>query len=192
MDKFKSKYFNTAALMDEALILLLEKKDYEYITVKDICEKAGVNRSTFYLHYETKEDLLRESMRYIQDKFLEKFDRKSMLSEIGSLHLEKLVFIKPEYIEPYLTFIKENKRIFRAVVNNASTMNLEEVYEKMFTEIFNPIMERFKIPASERKYYVSFYLHGLIAVVNEWLKDDCKDSVEHITELCIRLSNIPN
>lgn len=33
--------------MDEALILLLEDKDFEYITVKEICRKAGVNRSTF-------------------------------------------------------------------------------------------------------------------------------------------------
>lgn len=50
MNKFESKYFNTALLMNQALILLLEKKEFEYITVKEICEKAGVNRSTFYLH----------------------------------------------------------------------------------------------------------------------------------------------
>ncbi len=52
MNKNESKYFNTALLMDEALIHLLTKKDIGYITVKEICEKAGVNRSTFYLHYE--------------------------------------------------------------------------------------------------------------------------------------------
>ena len=53
MNKAESKYFNTALRMDEALISLLRVKDLEYITVKEICEKAGVNRSTFYLHYET-------------------------------------------------------------------------------------------------------------------------------------------
>ena len=58
MNKYESKYFNTARLMNEALLLLLENKDYEYITVKEICSKAGVNRSTFYLHYETIDDLL--------------------------------------------------------------------------------------------------------------------------------------
>ena len=50
MNKNESKYFSTAIKMDEALIALLEKKDFSYITVKEICEKAGVNRSTFYLH----------------------------------------------------------------------------------------------------------------------------------------------
>ena len=44
--------------MDEAFLSLLEKKDFEYITVKEICAAAGVNLSTFYLHYETLGDLL--------------------------------------------------------------------------------------------------------------------------------------
>ena len=69
MDKFQSKYFNTAILMDEALLLLLEKKDYQYITVKEICQKAGVNRSTFYLHYETMDDLLKEAIAMINKRF---------------------------------------------------------------------------------------------------------------------------
>ena len=47
MNKSESKYFNTALCMDEALIALLEVKDLEYITVKEICEKAGYNLFLF-------------------------------------------------------------------------------------------------------------------------------------------------
>ena len=47
MNKTESKYFSTAARMDEAFLALLEKKDLPYITVKEICQQAGVNRSTF-------------------------------------------------------------------------------------------------------------------------------------------------
>ena len=57
MNKSESRYFATAARMDEAFLTLLAKKNFEYITVKEICEVAGVNRSTFYLHYETMSDL---------------------------------------------------------------------------------------------------------------------------------------
>ena len=63
MNKNESKYFNTAIKMDEALISLLEKKEFEYITIKEICIEAGVNRSTFYLHYENTSDLLKETTR---------------------------------------------------------------------------------------------------------------------------------
>ncbi len=60
--KSENKYFNTAILMDEALISLLEIKAYEFISIKEVCEKAGVNRSTFYLHYENMSDLLAETI----------------------------------------------------------------------------------------------------------------------------------
>ncbi len=36
MNRFESKYLDTARLMDEALILLLEDKEFEYVTVKEI------------------------------------------------------------------------------------------------------------------------------------------------------------
>ncbi len=58
MNKSESKYYNTALLMNQALIEILNKKDYDYITIKEICKKAGVNRSTFYLHYDNIDDLL--------------------------------------------------------------------------------------------------------------------------------------
>lgn len=71
MKKSESKYFNTAFRMDQAFLELLGKKDMEYITVKEICETAGVNRSTFYLHYETIGDLMTESIQYMNEQFLE-------------------------------------------------------------------------------------------------------------------------
>ena len=71
MKKSESRYFNTALRIDQAFLKLLEQKDMEYITVKEICEAAGVNRSTFYLHYETIGDLLAESVQYMNEQFLE-------------------------------------------------------------------------------------------------------------------------
>ena len=65
MNKSESRYFNTALLMNQALIELLAKKDISYISVKEICQKAGVHRSTFYLHYENIGDLLEETMENI-------------------------------------------------------------------------------------------------------------------------------
>ena len=41
LKKSESKYFATAARMDEAFLALLEKKDFAYITVKEICEEIG-------------------------------------------------------------------------------------------------------------------------------------------------------
>ena len=70
MEKNESKYFYTAQLMNQALILLLEKKDIEFITVTEITKKAGVNRSTFYLHYENTYELLEETIENLNKNFL--------------------------------------------------------------------------------------------------------------------------
>ena len=65
MNKSESKYYNTTRVMNEALLILLENKEYDYISIKEVCLKAGVNRSTFYLHYESMDDLLKESVEKI-------------------------------------------------------------------------------------------------------------------------------
>lgn len=77
MNRSESRYFATAARMDEAFLTLLAKKDFEYITIKEICEVAGVNRSTFYLHYETMSDLLSESAGRMNEQFLASMEKDS-------------------------------------------------------------------------------------------------------------------
>lgn len=188
MNKNESKYFNTAVKMDKALISLLEKKDFEYITIKEICEAAGVNRSTFYLHYENTADLLKETTKYILDSFLTYFsvNRETITLKYNTCELKDLVFITPEYLTPYLTYIKENQRIFKTSIKHLGSMNFDKVYNKMFEFIFNPVLERFSFPEEDREYVLKFYLTGITAIVMEWLKKDCKDSIEEISRIIIQ------
>ncbi len=188
MNKNESKYFNTAVKMDKALITLLEKKDFEYITIKEICETAGVNRSTFYLHYENTADLLKEATEYILDSFLTYFsvDKQSITNKFNECELKDLVFITPEYIMPYLTYIKENQRVFKTALRQLGTMNFEAVYNKMFKFIFNPVLERFNFPEDDREYVLKFYLTGITAIVMEWLKNDCKVPIKDVNRIIIQ------
>ncbi len=188
MNRNESKYFNTAVRMDKALIELLEKKDFEYITIKEICEKAEVNRSTFYLHYENTSDLLAETTGYITDSFLSYFtsDKASIRFDFHKSDLKDLLFITPEYIVPYLTYIKENRRVFKTSLKHLGSMDFNGVYERMFKYIFNPILERFDFPENERKYIMKFYLTGITAIVNEWLNNNCSDSMEMISNIIVK------
>ena len=188
MNKNESKYFNTAVKMDKALISLLEKKDFEYITIKEICEAAGVNRSTFYLLYENTADLLKETTKYILDSFLTYFsvNRETITLKYNTCELKDLVFITPEYLTPYLTFIKENQFVFKTSIKHLGSMNFDKVYNKMFEFIFNPVLERFSFPEEDREYVLKFYLTGITAIVMEWLKKDCKDSIEDISRIIIQ------
>ena len=185
MNKNESKYFNTAIKMDEALITLLEKKDFEYITIKEICDTAGVNRSTFYLHYENTSDLLKETTRYIIDKHLAYYeiDKTRISLQFETCKREELLFITGEYLVPYLTFIKDNQRLFKVSIKQFNSLSMNEVYSKMFDHIFSPILERFHVSEKERAYVMKFYLTGVFAIVMEWLDNNCSDGMETVTRV---------
>ena len=185
MNKNESKYFNTAVKMDEALITLLEKKDFSYITVKEICERAGVNRSTFYLHYENTSDLLRETTRYIIDKHLAYYDidKQRISLQFEDCKREELLFITDEYLIPYLTFIKDNQRLFKVSIKQFNLLNMDEVYGRMFEHLFNPILERFHVFQKERTYVMKFYLTGIFAIIMEWLNKDCSDDMDTVIKI---------
>lgn len=185
MNKSESKYFNTALRMDEALIALLEEKDLEYITVKEICHQAGVNRSTFYLHYETIADLVNETLEMINQRFLSYFPQQEeeVLGNMGSRERKELVLVTREYLLPYLHFIRDNKKVYRAAFRNPGSMQAYARYGELKQHILGPILERFEIPAAHRPYYIAYYVEGIAAIIKEWLRQDCGDEVEMITDI---------
>lgn len=188
MNKSESKYFHTAQRMDEALLSLLEKKDLEYITVKEICERAGVNRSTFYLHYETMGDLLAESAEYLNEQFIAhmKLVPAEVLSSLHDCPAQELYFITPEYLRPYLSYVAEHRRLFQKVLENPSVMDAKGTYDKMFRHVFSPILSRFQVAQKDQGYMMAFYIRGLMAVISQWLKNGCTDSVDQIIAIMER------
>ena len=195
MTRSESKYFHTAARMDEALLALLETKDFAYITVKEICTQAGVNRSTFYLHYENIADLLEESVEHMNTQFLsymQQHNPTAFLSRLRDCTLEELYLITPEYLTPYLSYIREHRRLFRTAVENAASLRLEHSYFALAQHVLIPILERFHVAEADRDYLLSFYIHGLMAIINTWLKQDCADSVEHIASVMMRCVQQPH
>lgn len=182
MNKSESKYFATAVKMDEAFLAILEKKDFAYITVKEICAVAEVNRSTFYLHYETINDLLTESVSYMNKQFLDymEHDTESFVKKLWDCPRDELYLVTPEYLTPYLGYIKEHKRLFRTAMEKAEVLGADDIYGRMFRHVFTPILERCNVPKEDRTYLMAFYISGLMAVITEWLKGDCVDSMDHI------------
>ena len=191
MNKNESKYFNTAIKMDQAFLELLEKKDFSYITVKEICHQAKVNRSTFYLHYETLDDLLNESVEYMNKQFLEHMqqDTRNFMNKINDCSKDELYLITPKYLKPYLNYIKRNKRLFLTAIKKAKVLQLNQSYSQLFQHVLTPILNRYHVPLKDRNYIVTFYVQGIMAIVTSWINDDCKDEVEYIMKIiqqCIK------
>lgn len=191
MNRSESKYFHTAEKMDQAFLRLLEQKDFSYITVKELCQAAGVNRSTFYLHYETMADLLNECAEHINRHFLSYMEQDvtRFVSKLHDCPLEELYLVTPTYLTPYLRYIQENQRLFRTALEHRVTLRLEDSYAGLSRHVLTPILERFGVPEQDRGYLLAFHLNGLMAIIDQWLKGGCTDPIEHVVAViqqCVR------
>ena len=167
----------------------MKKKNFELITIKEICEEAGVNRSTFYLHYDNVNDLLTETVEAVYRDF---FDHFGTLAEkdvdIEEKNPEELFLITPRYLMPYLEFVEENRRLFGLMYEKCDVMGVEKMYAKWFGEIFGPILTKFGVPQREQSYIMIYYLKGLIGLITEWIREDCaisKEELAGIIQKCI-------
>ena len=71
----------TKKVLREALLECLKNKSIKEITVKEICEKAGVNRATFYKHYRDCYDLLEQTEENELEQFRQALSKNSKLGE---------------------------------------------------------------------------------------------------------------
>lgn len=185
MNNTNSKYFRTAALMDQALLELLHRKAFDYITVKDVCERAGVNRSTFYLHYNTTRDLLTELIERLYDQLKARYtgEREISSQQIATAALPELYYFVPKYSLPYLQFIKENKHAFRLAFSYPDLFDANKQAQQLNQQYLAPILSRFGIPSTQQDYYLAFYQSGIHALIKQWLAGDCRDDINLIAEL---------
>lgn len=184
-----SRYFETAELMDEAFLDLLEERDVELITVKDVCTRAGVSRSTFYLHYESFADLIEESVQLVFGRFRETFGQEAerdVFARLASVRQTELYLVVPEYLMPYFEFIRENHKLFSALVRNSGAMGMHSAYAKMEQHLIAPILDRYCVPDRERRYLMRFYLDGLMAILDEWIRGGCEDPADEIASIMQR------
>ncbi len=190
MDKNESKYYNSAKKMNLALISILDEKDFLDITVKEICQKAAVNRSTFYLHYENIYDLLKETLDNLYKDFFSRYDETIKMDRLSNKTNDELYLITPKYLEPYLSFVNENKKIFKLLYFKNEVFNGQNMYNEWFNKIFKPILVKFNVyDEEEQEYIMMFHLQGIMGLLMEWLKNDCSMSIDNLINViqkCIK------
>ncbi len=177
MKKNESKYFYTAELMDQALLELLEKKDIEFITVTEIAKKAGVNRSTFYLHYDNVYELLEETIDRLNREFIGAFETKSP-PNINSK--DDAFLITENQLIPYLEFCKKHKRVLRLVHQKPHLFQKNLAKKRMYDKVFYPAISQFIKEETKKVYTLEFFTEGVVGIIHKWLDLDCVTPIEEL------------
>lgn len=175
----------TKQKLSVAFSQLLTEHSFSEINVKDLVEKAQVNRSTFYLHYKSLDQFLDELesdlYTHLTELMMEFFDNTSWLGYINTpdhhQNLPILEFILHEIHSNILlqSFIKHRK------YNSEFLLQLlEEGYHSASKSIQsnNP-----QIDLNHFQYYYSFISMGFIGLIFNWLDNDLKEPIEYISNL---------
>lgn len=186
MNKHESKYANTTQRLHNALIALLEKKDFTDISIKEICEKAGINRSTFYAHYENTAELAFDIEKNIIDKF-ERENSELLAKKISEFPKSKEhIYIDDTILSVYLEFIKAHKRIF-SIYNNSMIFNRPNNERVLKETVFIPAFKTYGINDTIlMDYLFTYYMTGVNSIIYKWVNEDCSVPVLTICDIIRR------
>ena len=117
---------------------------------------------------------MKECTEYMIGKFLAYMEHDSarFLSKIADCPLDELYLITPEYLIPYLNFIKDNRRLFGTGLENSAILSLDKSYEGLLQHVITPILERYGVPKEQRNYVLTFNIQGIMAIISLWLKGE--------------------
>lgn len=155
--------------MEEALLQLMEKKEFATITVTDICEKAGISRLTFYRNFEVKEDILRFHFDKVFQEYIGKFDE-------GITNIEEAI---TSCFDVWFELREEIKRI----VDSNLALLMYEPFSK-YTQIVLSKNEKYKKCDLAQQ---NFILGGMFALMVSMVNHPTDRKPEEITSSIMEL-----
>ncbi|MFD1849808.1 TetR/AcrR family transcriptional regulator [Oceanobacillus bengalensis] len=177
MDRRK-KY--TRMVLKDSLMKLLKEKQISTITVKEICELADINRSTFYSHFSDQFDLLNQ----IEEEIIE--DMNSYLSQYNFDKEEESL----QMIEKILEYIISKHDICQTLLNE----NGDAAFQKRVMIVAQRfLMKNWKavnnINEDISEYLSTFLISGSIHVIKSWLDHGMDKAPKEMAEIINNFTN---
>lgn len=148
----------TKRMLKEGLIRLLDKKPLDKVNITELCQEAGINRTTFYRHYELPSDVLTE----MQSEFFEE--------TFG--HFQKP--LTADDIERFFVRLSERAELVKLFFR----YNSDVEWTKIFTKIYNSfpekrMMKAFKnLDENSSKLLFSYLTGGAYFLARQWIMED--------------------
>jgi len=177
------RILKTKSEIKQALTELMEEKRFEAITVRDLTERANINRGTFYLHYLDKYDLLEKCEDEVIKNILENV-RDVQVYDIEVLIANEKPF---PFIVTILEYIQENADFLRAILGpNGDPSFQEKLKEVMIQNFFfkklnNPSTT---VPIEILTTYISA---AHLGVIQQWLNSGMKQTPEEMASILFRI-----
>ncbi len=171
----------TKMMLQQALTKLLQTKPIQEITVTQLCQESGINRTTFYLHYQDAYDMLEK----IQDEFYDEL----------MVHLENVAFDMngdieiPLFLVEILKYLRDHADICRIVVGDKGDDSF--VMKLMNTARDKSVVEYAQLYQSAKpetiEMFFTYVSHGCLGVLKAWLATNMAQPPEELAVVLGRL-----
>lgn len=156
---------------------LLTEKRYEQITVQDIIDKADIGRSTFYAHFETKDDLLKSTCRNMFDHIFEEHPSSESSHDFsaGSDSLK-------DRLTHILYHLQDDRKWYERIFACESAELFWGYFKMQFLDLIRRYdaekkAEKLSVPGS---FYLNYYCSTFIEAVKWWFENGLKTSPEEL------------
>lgn len=171
MKKTDRRVIKTKNSIRKAFNTLILEKDLKSITITDIAKLADVDRKTFYLHYNSTEDILEEFKEEVSNKVLHILNNKENLDI--EIFFKELNDIMMEDIEVYRRIAEKTTYMF--LLMDCKDILKESIIESFYKKS-NMTLEVFSV-------YAEYIACGIIGIYTEWLTLNSKLTLKEITEI---------
>ena len=175
--------------LSDALIELMEERSFDGFSVNDLCERADLNRGTFYNHFRDKDDLLAQLEAEVMD------DLDRLQAQMQNLTVRELLGYRarkkplPLLVELF-DYLREQSDFLHAVLGPGGDVRFgprlrEAVCENLVQNILH---EKYRDnPTVFVEYYVAFYAAAYLGIIAHWIERGCPESSETMARIAMRL-----
>lgn len=155
-----------AAIM-ESLIKLLDKYPINKITVKDIVDDCGINRNTFYYHFDDISSLIEAIIIQEVDRIMERY------KDISSME---------ECFEAAMRLFLDHRNVVYNIYNSSNRAFMErrlmEICKYIATQFVDQMSEGMCVQTDDRDIIIQAFKCEIFGYVIDWLNDGMRDDIE--------------
>lgn len=177
-DKLDRRVRKTRTQLKQGLAKLMQAKNINEITVKELVEAVDINRSTFYLHYSDIYNLMEE----IENEVL--MEIQNIIKE-HPMGVENNTFT---FMEAIFFVMDDNRDICRALLGDSGDATFIYKIRQIIQDNSMQLLESLFPDIKEKLHYkFSFCMSGCMGIVNEWLYKDKPETPQEIAKLAFQM-----
>ena len=176
MEKTESRRIQmTKALIRTALVELMGEKNFERITIKELCERADVNRTTFYLHYSDQRSVFND----VKDTVC-----RQTVAMIGEADLSD----PTGFVERFLNYIKDNDRQFRILFMHDEG---DSFRFSLMDAVAGELMQYLPVTDNPQNdgFTLAYIMAGSLSIIIEWMKTGYERSPRELAKFIYSINS---